>query len=110
MLIVHKSINKGVTMLVELRDVEVHVEPEEILTQALQEGDVTVSTAVSLCIDEEGIERVLDAIENDDIRTYCDNNSIYDYLEDFESIAAAVKELTQPEKAQLVWMLLKCEG
>lgn len=97
-------------MLVELKDVEVHIEPEEILNQALQDGDVTVGTAIYLCTSEKGVERVLDAIDNEDIRSYCDNNNIYNHLEDFESIATAVIKLTQQEKAQLVWMLLKCEG
>ena len=97
-------------MLIELRDVEAHIEPEEILTQALQEGDISVGSAVYHCIDEDGVDSVLGAIDNEDIRTYCDNRSIYNQLEDFESITIAVKDLTQPEKAQLVWMLLKCEG
>lgn len=97
-------------MLVELRDVEVHIEPEEILTQALQDGDVTVGTAIYLCINEEGTEAVLNAIDKSEMSTYCNNNNIYDHLEDFESITTAVNKLTQSEKAQLVWMLLKCEG
>lgn len=97
-------------MLVELRDVEVHVEPEEILNQALQEGDVTVGTAIYLCIAEEGAESVLDAIDNDDIRTYCSSRNICNNHNDFESMAKAAKELSQTNKAQLVWILLKCEG
>jgi len=97
-------------MLVELRDVEVHIEPEEILTQALQDGDITVGTAIYLCINEEGVESALDAIENEDIKNYCESRNICNNFEDFESIVAAVIKLTQSEKAQLVWMLLKCEG
>lgn len=97
-------------MLVELRDVEVHVEPEEILTQALSEGEVSVDTAVSLCVSEYGSDKVLEVVDNEDIRSYCDSRNIYNHLEDFESIAKAVAQLSQPHKAQLVWMLLKCEG
>jgi len=102
--------NKGAIMLIELKDIEAYVQPEKVLTQALQEGDVTVGTAVSLCIDVEDVNSVLDAIDNKDIRDYCDSKNIYSHTQYFESITKVVKELSQPSKAQLVWMLLKCEG
>lgn len=97
-------------MLLELKYVEAHIEPEEILIQALTEGDISTATVVSLCVCEDGADAVLEAVENDDIRSYCNNRGIYNQLEDFESITKALVELSQSEKAQLVWMLLKCEG
>ncbi len=97
-------------MLVELRDVEVHIEPQEILIQALQDYDLSIDTVISQCIYEENADEVLKAIDNADIQNYCEVNNISTTTNDFESITLTVKELNQQEKAQLVWMLLRCEG
>jgi len=97
-------------MLVELKDVEIHIEPEEILIQALQDYDLSIDTVVSQCIYEEDVNAVLETIDNADIQNYCENNNISITTNGFESIAKVVKELNQQEKAKLVWMLLKCEG
>ncbi len=97
-------------MLIELRNVEVHVEPEKVLTEALQEGDILISHVISLCTDEEDVEAVLNAIDNDDIRSYCDIHRVYSATTDFEAIANGIKDFTKDEKAKLLWLLLKCEG
>ena len=94
-------------MLVELRDVEVHVEPEEILTQALRDGDLYLSHAITLCIEEEDADAVLEAVENKDIRDYCDKHSIYRDKVDFEFLMNAIQVLSEQQKADLVWKLLK---
>ncbi len=94
-------------MLVELRDVEVHLEPEEILTQALQEGDITIDAVVQECIAEEDADAVLNAVENEDIQDYCERHSISNQTIDFEFIALAARKLTEQEQAELVWKLLK---
>lgn len=97
-------------MLIELRDIEVHVEPDEILKKALQEGDLDVRSVIRECIYEESAEAVLDCIEHCDIESYCKRHDIGINLVHFETIASALRDLTNLEKAQLLWLLLKCEG
>jgi hypothetical protein len=97
-------------MLIELRDVEVYIEPDEILKKALEEGDLSVDKVVRACIYEENAEAVLDAVEHCDIEHYCKRHDIGTTVVDFETIASALRNLTQLEKAQLLWLLLKCEG
>jgi hypothetical protein len=97
-------------MLIELRDVEVHIEPDEILKKALEEGDLSVDKVVRACIYEESAEAVLDALEHGDIEHYCKRHDIGMMIVDFETIASVLRNLTNLEKAQLLWLLLKCEG
>jgi hypothetical protein len=52
----------------------------------------------------------LDVIDHSDIEHYCKRHDIGTTIVDFETIASAVKNLTNLEKAQLLWLLLKCEG
>ena len=96
-------------MLVELKDVEVFIEPNEILTQALEEGDLTVDTVIRECITEGGDEAVLDALDNDDIINYVEKYDLDIKLNVYEQIKRALVELSQKDKAQLLWYLLKCE-
>ena len=96
-------------MLVELRDVEVFIEPNEILTQALEEGDIQIDRVIQDCMTEEGVEAVLDAVGNDDIRDYVEKYSLDIEVDVYDQVARAVKEFSQPQKAQLLWQLLKCE-
>ncbi len=97
-------------MLIELRDVEVYVEPDEIFKKALEEGDLSVDKVVRECIYEESAEAVLDVIEHGDIEHYCKRHDIGTTVVDFETIAGALDNLTNLEKAQLLWLLIKCEG
>ncbi len=92
-------------MLVELRDVEVYIEPDEILTKALEEGDLSADTVVRECIINDGVDSVLDAIDNGDITDYCERLELTTQL-DFEQVAANVRQMNQTEKAKLMWMLL----
>jgi len=94
-------------MLVELRDVEVYVEPEEILTKALEEGDLSVDTVVRECIINDGVEDVLDSVDNSDITAYCEKHNIMDLAQGFEMVMETVPTITQEQKAQLLWLLLK---
>ncbi len=94
-------------MLVELRDVEVHVEPETILVQALQEGDISIDAIIRECISEEGADAVLDAIDNDDITSYSKRFGLADELPNLDEIILGVRELDQEDKAKLLWLLLK---
>jgi hypothetical protein len=96
-------------MLVELRDVEVFIEPQDILSKALQEGDLTVDQAIYECVSEEGVERVLDAIDNDDIRGYVERYDLDLELDTFAQVARAVSTFSQEDKAKLLWLLLKCQ-
>ena len=94
-------------MLVELRDVEVHIEPETVLVQALEEGDISVDAIVRECISQDGADIVLDAIDNDDITSYSKRFGLADELPNLEAIVLGVRELDQEDKAKLLWLLLK---
>lgn len=97
-------------MLIELRDVEVFIEPQEILTKALQEGDIDVSRVVTECIYEESSDAVLDAVENEDIGRYCERNAIAKLIPDLQQIIDALGYLSHEHKALLLWQLVKSEG
>ena len=96
-------------MLIELRDVEVHIEPLDVLTQALQDYDITTDHVISVCLDEESASTVLKSFDSDDIKDYCESAGIYRVI-DFESIIHALSTLTQTEKAQLLWKLIQSKG
>ncbi len=96
-------------MLIELRDVEVHIEPEVVLVQAIEEGDITTDTLIRECISQEGAESVLDAVDNDDIHNYVEKYDLDIEIDVYDQVARAVKEFSQSQKAQLLWQLLKCE-
>ena len=92
-------------MLIELRDVEVYVEPDDIMTKALEEGDLTIDTLVRECISEEGVDSVLDAVDNSDITDYCERLELLPEM-DFQQIIETLPRLNQDEKAKLMWLLL----
>lgn len=94
-------------MLVELRDVEVHVAPETILVQALEEGDISVDAIIRECISQDGADVVLDAINNNDITSYSKRYGLADELPKLDEIILGVRELDQEDKAKLLWLLLK---
>ena len=96
-------------MLVELKDVEVFIEPQEILQQALQDYDLSITDAVNICIEESSEDTVLEAIENDVIKQYCYDKDINIELKYFDQISEAVKEFSSTEKAMLLWQLLQCK-
>ena len=96
-------------MLVELKDVEVFIEPQEILQQALQDYDLSITDAVNICIEESSEDTVLEAIENDVIKQYCYDKDINIELKYFDQISEAVKEFSSQEKAMLLWQLLQCK-
>ena len=94
-------------MLVELRDVEVYVEPDDILKQALQDGDISVRDTLSLCEDEVGMQDMLEELapDGDDIQQYCNRKKI-ELEYDFEEIVKSLKVLTQKERASLMWFII----
>ena len=96
-------------MLVELKDIEVHIEPLEVLQQALQEYDLSINDVISTCIDESDIDTILEIIDNESIKSYCYDKDINIDLKYFQQISAAIKEFTTQEKAMLLWQLLKEE-
>ena len=96
-------------MLVELKDVEVHIEPIEVLQQALQDYDLSLSDVISICIDESSVDTVLEAIDHEDIKSYCHDKDINIELKYFNQISAAVQEFNTNEKAMLLWQLLQCQ-
>ena len=96
-------------MLEELKDVEAHIEPEEILIQALQEGDISIDSVVRACMEEEGTDAVLEVIRADVIKQYCYDKDINIELKYFNQISDAVKEFSSQEKAMLLWQLLQCK-
>ena len=94
-------------MLVELRDVEVHINPETVLVQALEEGDISVDAIIRECISQDGADVVLDAIDNDDITSYSKRFGLVDELPKLDEIILGVRELDKEDKAKLLWLLLK---
>jgi len=97
-------------MLVELKDVEVFIEPKDILSQALSEGDITIQDVISQCIYEESVSEVLDSIDKEEIESYCLSNRISNHLLTLDDIAVALPSLNKTDKAKLLWLILKCEG
>ena len=92
-------------MLVELKYVEVEIEPDDILIRALSNGDLSISDAVSICEEEAGTQEVLDSIDDEDIQKYCNDKELE--LEcNFESMAKNLKGLSQEERAQLLWFII----
>ena len=96
-------------MLVELKYVEAHIEPEQILIQAIQEADISVGSVVRACIEEEGVDAVLEMFDHEVIKQFCYDKDINIELKYFEQISAAVKEFSSTEKAMLLWQLLQCQ-
>jgi len=96
-------------MLIELRDVEVHIEPELILTQALEDGELTVDSVIRECITEGGDECVLDAIDNDDILDYVKEYDLDIKIDMYDRVLRAVAEFTDTDRAKLLWQILKCQ-
>lgn len=94
-------------MLIELRDVEVHIELETVLVQALEEGDISVDTIIRECISQDGVEAVLDSIDNDDIINYSQRYALIDELVNLDEIIRSVQALNNDDKAKLLWLLLK---
>ena len=94
-------------MLVELKYVEVEIEPEEILSQALRDGDLSVRDTLSLCEDEVGMQDMLEELEpeGEDIQRYCDTKKI-ELEYNFEDIVKSLKDLTQKERASLLWFII----
>ena len=96
-------------MLIEIRDVKAHIQPETILTQALQEGDLSIDAIVRECIAEEDYESVLDAVDNDDILNYVQRYDLDIKINTLEQVFRAIPELTKSDKAKLLWQLLQCK-
>jgi len=96
-------------MLIELQDVEAHINPTEVVQQALENHDIYADELISLCIDYESADYVLESLDTDDIKQYCIDKDINLDEMYFEQISEAVKLFTTEEKAKLLWLLLKCE-
>ena len=94
-------------MIVEVKYAEIDIEPETILVQALQEGDISIDAIIRECISEDGADAVLDAIDNDDITSYSKRFGLADELPNLDEIILGVRELDQEDKAKLLWLLLK---
>jgi hypothetical protein len=94
-------------MIVEVKYAEIDIEPETILVQALQEGDISIDAIIRECISEEGADAVLDAIDNDDITSYSKRFGLADELPNLDAMVLGVRELDQEDKAKLLWLLLK---
>ena len=92
-------------MLVTLKYVEVEIEADEILFQALRDGDLSVDDAVRICEEEAGTQEVLDSIDDEDIKIYCDTKGI-ELEVGFENMARNLKGLSQEERAQLLWFII----
>ena len=92
-------------MLIELRDVEVYVEPDDILSKAISEGDLSVRDVISICEEEADAQEILQEIDDEDIQQYCNEKNI-EIEYDFEMIAKSLKYLEQKERASLLWLII----
>jgi len=92
-------------MLVTLKYVEVEIEADEILFQALRDGDLSVDDAVRICEEEAGTQEVLDSIDDEDIKIYCDTKGI-ELEVGFENMARNLKGLSQEERSKLLWFII----
>ena len=102
---------QGAVMLIELQQVEVFIEPNDILIKALEEGDISIDRVISECINEEGAEAVLDAIDNHDIKDYVEKYELHQDvdIDMYEQVLQTIKEFSQTDKAKLLWQLLNCK-
>jgi len=96
-------------MLVELKYVETEIDPREILTKALQEGDLDVKAVLNECEYEEGIESILDAVDNDEILRYVQKYDLDVEINNYDFVIRSIKEFTHTQKALLLWQLIQCE-
>lgn len=94
-------------MLIELKDVEAYIQPDEILTKALQEGDISVATVVQECINEEGVDAVLKTLDEDEIIEYVQKYRLRAYIGGVTEIIEAIDLLSDTDKALVLWNLLK---
>ncbi len=95
-------------MLVELKYIEVEIEVEEILSQALRDGDLSVRETLSLCEDEIGMQDMLEELspDGDDIQEYCDTKNI-ELEVSFEDMVRSLKtNLNQEQRASLLWFII----
>lgn len=86
---------------------EAYIQPDEILRQALQEGDISVATVVQECINEEGVDAVLKTLDEDEIIEYVEKYALKAYISGIDDITAAINKLSEDDKAKVLWHLLK---
>jgi len=103
-------IKKENHMLIELKSVEAHIQAEEILKEALQEGEISVKRVIEICEDEEGDESVLDEIDNDRIRAYSKSYDLNISLDSYAQVVSVVDDFAHQDKALLLWHLLNSKG
>ena len=96
-------------MLIELQEVEAHINPTEVVQQALEHRDIYADELISICIDHESTDYVLESIDDEKIKQYCIDKDLNLDEMYFAQISEAVKVFTTEEKAKLLWLLLKCE-
>jgi len=78
------------------------------MTKALEEGDLSINTLVRECISNDGVDSILDAVDNSDITDYCERLELIPPV-DFTQISTTIRSLNQDEKAKLIWLLLTAE-
>ena len=92
-------------MLIELRDVEAYVEPDEILHQALNDGDLSIGDVVSICEAEADADEILRNIDDEDIQQYCNDKGI-ELDCSFDMMVKSLKDLSQEQRASLLWFII----
>ena len=92
-------------MYVELKYVEVEIEIEEVLGQAMSSGDLTVRDVINICEEESDAEEILEIINDEDIQQYCEIKGIKQEC-DLEMMTKSLKGLNVEERASLLWHLL----
>ena len=95
-------------MLVGIRNVDVQIEPDQVIAEALQEGSLSIGSVIGACIGKGGVDEVLKAFDDDAIIEYVQRYNLRVYIGGIEDILAFIGYLNETEKAKLLWHLLNC--
>ncbi len=96
-------------MLIELRDIEAYVEPDDILQQALRDGDLSGRDTINILQEDMLIDDILDEFDPIDILAFCKKNEIKQEL-DFEEIVDSLQELSKEEKKEIIWKIINIDN
>ena len=89
-------------MKVELKHVEAHIEPNDILREAIDNGDIKLSEIMGIVTNDYSNSDILDYFKLSDIEDYLGNEELQ-----VNEVFDAVKAFTKEQKALLLWQLLK---
>lgn len=93
-------------MIIELRDIEAYIEPQDIIYQALREREIELDNIIGICSDEYGVDRVLESFGIDELLEYCSKDKSYS-KHIFDLFLESLKSYDREKKAQVLLEVLK---